>query len=98
MYNNLTNNSKTHDILLQATTQYGCFDDTTITVKVYPYIYAKFGIDRPAICSDELFTIDRSGSAGAINHYYWDYKDDGTVEEDKTTPEFTYTYSNTGDN
>lgn len=96
VYNNLTNTTKTHNVLLQATTQYGCFDDTTITVQVYPYIYAKFGIDRPAICSDELFTIDRSGSAGAINHYYWDYNDDGTVEEDKTTPEFSYTYSNKG--
>ncbi|MBN1144585.1 MAG: PKD domain-containing protein [Bacteroidales bacterium] len=95
IYNNLTNNSVTHNILLQATTQYGCYDDTTITVEVYPYIYAKFSIDRPAICSDELFSIDRSGSAGAIKHYYWDY-DDGTPVEDKTTPEFTYTYSNTG--
>jgi PKD repeat protein len=96
IYKNLTNTSKTHQILLQATTQYGCFDDTTITIEVHPYIYAKFGIDRPAICSDELFTIDRSSSAGAINHYYWDYNDDGTVDEDKTTAEFTYTYSNTG--
>ncbi|MFO7369394.1 MAG: PKD domain-containing protein, partial [Bacteroidales bacterium] len=95
IYNNLTTESKTHNLILQATTQYGCYDDTIVPVEVYPYIYAKFGIDRPAICSDELFTIDRSGSAGAINHYYWDY-DDGSPEDNEETPVFTYTYSNTG--
>ncbi len=96
LYSNLTNNSKSHKILLQATTQYGCFDSTSVNIEVYPYIYAKFSIDKPAICSDEPFTIDRSGSAGAINHYYWDYNDDGSVEEDKINSEFTHSYSNTG--
>jgi len=84
IYKNLTNLSQQHDVHLQATSQYGCYDDTTVTIEVYPYIYAKFTLDRPAICSDELFTIDRSSSAGAINHYYWDYEDDGTTDEDKT--------------
>jgi hypothetical protein len=63
---------------------YGCYDDTAITVTVYPYIFAKFTIDRSAICSDEVFSIDRSGSTGAINHYYWDYQNDGITDEDKT--------------
>jgi hypothetical protein len=85
-----------HEVHLEATSQYGCYDDTTITIEVYSYIYAKFTLDRPAICSDEPFTIDRSSSAGAINHYYWDYEDDGTNDEDKTDPVFDYTYSNAG--
>jgi PKD repeat protein len=96
IYSNLTNLSAQHDVLLEATTQYGCFDDTTITVEVYPYIYARFNLDRPAICADELFTIDRNSSAGAINHYYWDYENDGTIDEDKTDAVFKSTYSNTG--
>ena len=95
-YKNLTNLSLLRNINLEATTQYGCFDDTTITIEVYPYIYAKFTLDRPAICSDELFTVDRNSSAGAINHYYWDYEDDGTTDEDKTDAIFDYTYANTG--
>ena len=96
IYSNLTNLSKSHDVNLEATTPFGCFDDTIISIQVHPYIYAKFTIDRPAICADELFTVDRNSSAGAINHYYWDYEDDGTVDEDKPDPVFNYTYSNTG--
>ena len=59
-----------------------------IRIEVYPYIYANFTIDRPAICSDELFEIDRSNSRAAINHYYWDYENDGTTDEDKTDSKF----------
>ncbi len=95
-YKNLTNLVKQHNIHLEATTQFGCYDDTTISVNVYPYIYAKFNIDKPAICADELFSIDRSSSAGAINHYYWDYQNDGVTDEEKVTPVFNYTYPNTG--
>ena len=96
LYSNLTSLSLLRNIHLEATSQYGCSDDTTITVAVYPYIYAKFTIDRPAICSDELFTIDRNSSSGAINHYYWDYEDDGIINEESADPAFEYTFSNTG--
>jgi len=95
-YGNLTDQSVLHNIHLRATSQYGCMDDTTVAVKVYPYIYANFTLDKPAICSDELFTIDRNSSAGAINHYFWDYDNNGTVEEDKNTAVFDHTYSNIG--
>ncbi|HLO57918.1 MAG TPA: PKD domain-containing protein [Bacteroidales bacterium] len=95
IFNNLTNITAPHTIRLQATTQYGCFDDTTITVQVYPYIYAKFSIDKPAICSDEPFAIDRNSSAGAINHYYWNYGD-GTGNHEKTDAVFNHTYNNPG--
>lgn len=95
-FNNYSTNSIFRDIKLAATSQYGCYDDTTITVEVYPYIYAKFSIDRPEACSHELFTIDRNHSAGAINHYYWDWEGDGFNDEDKNTPVFTHFYSNTG--
>jgi PKD repeat protein len=93
---NLTNLSQDHDVHLEATSQYGCFDDTTITVQVYPYIYAKYSIDRPAICSDELFSIDRNSSRGAINHYYWDFENDGTNDGDIPDAIFDHTYTNTG--
>ncbi|MBN2814106.1 MAG: PKD domain-containing protein, partial [Bacteroidales bacterium] len=96
VFSNLTSLSKNNNVKLSATTQYGCFDDTIIKVEVYPYIYAKFNIDRPEICSDELFTINRSSSAGAIEDYQWDYNNDGAIDETKDTPEFTHTYSNTG--
>lgn len=96
IFGNLTNLSGLHEVHLEATSQYGCYDDTTITIEVHPYLYAKFTLDRPAVCSDEIFTIDRSSTSGSINHYYWDYEDDGLPDEDKTDPVFNYAYSNTG--
>ena len=95
-FTNTTSANAYHDVQLAATSQYGCYDDTTVRIEVYPYIYANFTIDRPAICSDELFEIDRSNSRGAITHYYWDYENDGTTDEDKPDSRFTHTYSNTG--
>ncbi|RPH73491.1 PKD domain-containing protein, partial [bacterium] len=97
VFNNYSGNSGYHDILLEATSQFGCFDDTVIQVEVYPYIYAKFNFDRPEACSGEPFTIDRSSTSGAINHYYWDYQGDGFNDEDKNTPVFSYIIPNTGD-
>lgn len=94
---NLSSSVRFFDITLKATSQYGCRDDTTTTIEVYPYIYAKFTVDRPGICSDEPFTIDRSGSTGAINHFFWDYDDDGDFNEDKINPVFSHTYPNTSD-
>jgi PKD repeat protein len=96
IFSNTATVSTFHDVQLMATSQYGCYDDTTVRIEVYPYIYANFTIDRPAICSDELFEIDRSNSRGGINHYYWDYENDGSTDEDKTDSRFFHTYTNTG--
>ncbi len=93
---NITSASKFYNIRLEATSQYGCFDDTALVVEVYPYIHAKFTIDKPAICSHEPFEIDRSSSSGAINHYYWDYDNNGTMDEEKSDATFSHTYPNTG--
>jgi len=95
-YKNLNIQSAYHNVQLKATSQYGCVDDTAVSVEVYPYIVANFTADRPEICSDEVFTLDRNTSAGAINHYYWDYENDGNIDEDKADPVFNFTYSNTG--
>ncbi len=95
-FDNITSLSIIRNIRLEATSQYGCYDDTTLAVEVYPYIMARFTIDKPAICSHEPFTIDRTSSSGAINHYYWDYNDDGTMDEEKSDAAFGHTYPNTG--
>ncbi len=95
-YSHTSSSSVFRDIRLSATTQYGCFDDTTIQVEIYPYIYAHFTIDRPSICSDDLFTIDRTNTRGGINHYYWDYENDGMIDDDMSDVQFNHTYSNKG--
>ncbi len=52
-------------------------------------------MDKPAICSDEPFMIDRTASAGAINHYNWTYQNAEAPDGEKADPKFSYTYSNT---
>jgi PKD repeat protein len=96
VYPNTEGISHFHAIHLEALSQYGCYDDTTLTVEVYPYILAKFTIDKPAICSHEPFIIDRTSSAGAIQTYSWDYEDNGAVDEVKADSMFSHTYPNTG--
>lgn len=96
VFTNLTPATTYYNINMRASSQYGCEDDTTVTIEVYPYIYAKFNTSKPEICSDEIITIDRNSSSGAINQYYWDYEGDGIWDEVKDVPVFTHTYSNTG--
>lgn len=98
IYSNKSDLTVPHDIHLEATTQYGCYDDTIITVSVYPYVYAKFTIDRPEICSDELFTIDPTSSIGGAD-YKWDYQDDGSTDDIfLNNASFNHTYPNYGTN
>ncbi len=78
-FSNMANISQMHDVRLEATSQFGCFDDTTIRIEIYPYIFARFTVDKPAICSGESFTLDRTSSRGAINQYYWEYNNPGGI-------------------
>jgi len=94
IYTNTGPNSAYHAITLDAVSQYGCSDNTSVAVEVYPYIRAKFTIDKPFICSDEMFGIDRSASAGGIDSYYWDY--DGIDNSSRTDEIYDYTFTNTG--
>ncbi len=94
VFSNTTNITRPHHVVLEATSPYGCFDDTLITVSVYPYIFAKFTLDKPAICSMEPFMIDRTGSLGAINHYNWTYQNAASPDGEKADPKFNYTYLN----
>ncbi len=95
-YANPNNYSISRRIRMQATSQYGCFDSTSTPIQVYPYIYAKFAVDRASVCSGEEFEIDRSASTGGISQYQWDFNNDGIV--DATTPDatFDHSYVNTG--
>ena len=94
LFSNTTNITRPHHVVLEATSPYGCFDDTLVTMNIYPYIFAKFTVDKPAICSKEPFTIDRTASLGAINHYYWTYQNVDGPNGENADPEFSYTYSN----
>jgi len=94
IYTNTEPNSEYHTITLDAVSQYGCSDNTSVAVEVYPYIRAKFTIDKPFICSDEMFRIDRSSTKGGIDSYYWDYN--GIDNSSRTDEIHDYTFANTG--
>lgn len=96
IYSNNQPNSEFYDIKLETTSQYECFDDTTIQIEVYPYIRAKFNIDKPFICSGETFEIDRSDSEGGIDEYRWDFDNDGVVDSYTGNASFDHTFTNTG--
>jgi PKD repeat protein len=96
LYSHTSPNSKFYDATLEATSEYFCYDDTTIQIEVYPYIRAGFTINKPYICSDETFLIDRSGSGGGINEYFWDFNNDGIYDSNNSDVSFEHTFTNTG--
>ena len=96
VYSHTSSNSTFYDVNLEATSEYFCFDDTSIQIEVYPFIRARFTMDKPFICSNETFTIDRSGSGGGINQYFWDFNNDGVYDSNNSNVSFDHTYTNTG--
>jgi len=94
VYYNYTNNSIVRNLKLKAISMYGCMDSIIKPITIYPYIFAKFSVNKSEICSDEVFTINRTASAGAINQYLWDFNNDGIVDATTTSPEFQHTYTN----
>jgi len=95
-YSNSNSSSTFYDVRLEATTQYYCYDDTIVQIEVYPFIRARFILDKPFICSGESFAIDRTGSGGGINQYWWDFNNDGIYDSNNSAPAFNHTVTNTG--
>ncbi len=86
----------THDVNLTAISQYGCTDTVEKQINVGSYIHAFFITDRPAICSGDNFMINRSGSAGGISLYNWDFENDGIYDLTSSEPVLNHSYTNTG--
>ena len=95
LYSNNQNVSINRTIKLNAVSRYGCSDSISRQITVFPYIYAKFAVDKASICSDEEFEIDRSASNGAITQYLWDFNNDGITDATSSTPVFNHSYPNT---
>jgi PKD repeat protein len=91
--NQLVNINKT--IKLNAVSRYGCSDSISRQITVYPYVFAKFAVDKASVCSDEEFEIDRSATNGAISQYLWDFNNDGITDATSSAPVFNHSYSNT---
>jgi PKD repeat protein len=94
-YTNYQNTSINRTIKMNAVSRYGCSDSIFRDITIFPYIFAKFAVDKAAVCSDEIFEIDRSATNGAINQYLWDFNNDGITDATSSTPVFNHSYSNT---
>ncbi len=95
VYSNSQNVSVNHTIQLNATSQYGCTDSISKPITIFPFIFAKFAVDKASVCSDEEFEIDRSASSGGINQYLWDFNNDGITDATSALPVFNHSISNT---
>jgi PKD repeat protein len=79
IFENKLSTPVTNDITLRAVSEHYCFDDTTLSVTVYPYIKARFSINKPDICSFENFIINPSASQGDIDDYRYYFDDDDSI-------------------
>ncbi|MBN2611254.1 MAG: PKD domain-containing protein [Bacteroidales bacterium] len=95
VYSNSQDVSLGHTIKLNAMSQYGCSDSASQNILIYPFIFAKFAVDKASVCSDEQFEIDRSASYGGISQYLWDFNNDGITDATSSSPVFNHAISNT---
>ncbi|MBN2213828.1 MAG: PKD domain-containing protein [Bacteroidales bacterium] len=94
-YSNNQDISVTKTIKLNAVSRYGCSDSISRDITIFPYIFAKFAVDKASVCSDETFEIDRSATNGGIDQYLWDFNNDGITDATSPAPVFYHSYSNT---
>ncbi len=97
IFTNLSSADKTFDVNLQATTNRGCTDDTTITITSYAYVEADFKVNKADICSHEEITIEND-APGGVTTYFWDFENDGVVDANTSAASFKHQYTNTTGN
>jgi PKD repeat protein len=95
-FQNINSNEIIRDITLRAVSEHYCYDDTTMSFRIYPLIEARFAIDVPEICSGDMFTIDPSASRGAIDRFEWNTDEvPGADNLLASADPFSFTYTNT---
>jgi len=88
---NFTNQDQVYEVMLVASTEFGCTDTAMVPVTVYPGAIAQFNATSSPGCApfDAVFT---NNSQGAVA-YQWDFGD-GSPFSDEESP--THTYVNQG--
>lgn len=79
-FTNLTGADVTYPVTLTVYTDYGCTDQISTNIIVYPYIDAKFAIDTSFGCSPLNITYEYEKHSG-ITEYRWDWDGDGTTDQ-----------------
>jgi gliding motility-associated-like protein len=92
-FENLTSIEKSFKTKLRSYSNYRCFDSTSVTIKVYPFVRADFSFDNSSGCSPHTISINNSSSQGS-NGFHWIF-DDGQVSA-VSAPIFNHIYRNLG--
>lgn len=92
-YINVTNNVYTYPISLQATSDYGCTDQTNLTIDIAPEITADFYSIQQG-CSPLQISFDNTSDGG--DSYFWDFGDgDMSSDYEPTHTFFNWTTTDT---
>jgi PKD repeat protein len=92
---NITDADEQRVIYLSGESNHGCTGQHSDTITVYSLVDARFTINKSGICSADSFEINRSTSRGGITVYKWDWESDGTTDDNRTDPVFSYSFENT---
>jgi len=91
-FSNENSTDEVYDVVLDATSKYGCKSSVTYPVTVFPSTDADFAIDDDQICSDNTVTFSNNSRNADIST--WDFGD-GSATSSDTDP--THTYVNSTD-
>jgi len=87
VYTNFTDTNQVFEVMLIASTEFGCSDTSTVPVTVYPGAIAEFSAASTPGCApfDAIFTNNSQGAES----YQWDFGD-GSPFSDEEDPIHTY--------
>jgi len=89
-YNNTTSNNATYAVKLKAVSQYGCEDEQTSVITVYPAAYADFDIlPNDKGCSPLNVRFVNKSNTPISKVFVWDFGD-GTVPHEMNEPEHIF--------
>jgi len=94
-FHNYTNEEISYQVVLKASSDFGCVDYDTLYVNVKPYLKGGFAFSDPEYCSPINLEIHNT-SVGFISSFSWDF-DDGQATQDIPDSSFNYFFENTGD-
>ncbi len=81
--------SGSYPVGLVVVSDVGCIDATIGSATVYERPFASFSATA-ACSSKETYFTDASTSSNSIASYYWDYQNDGTVDNTTSNPAYIY--------
>ena len=93
IYTNLGPADSAYRIKLQAVSDAGCIQDTSINVTVFAYIHADFKVSEASLCSGVPATFTNASQGGIIQNA-WDFESDNSTDLVSGSTLVTHIYTN----